>query len=137
MRYPGGRKKSLCCTPNGDAVLEMKCNLDLCMIDPTMCEDFLTSDDSSLRLRDRMYDQLDDEEEEHLVVRSYVSPFDGLEYSYLEDRAGKVYPGLPRPLSVNMGGVYVRWLSRAYPATVKKLFGGDGSSTVPIRGAFQ
>ncbi|KAL7621055.1 hypothetical protein AAE478_008367 [Parahypoxylon ruwenzoriense] len=113
----GYRKKSLCCKPNADAVKEMTCNIDLCSYDPSLCED------------DPDYGM-----DDGLVKRTYVDPFDGQEYEYLDKR--DVFPGKPRPMSYRMGAITVNWLSRMYPETREKLFGGDGASTVTLRGGY-
>lgn len=96
----------------------MTCDVDLCQLDPTLCEE----NPDYLEIEEGSY-----------VKRTYYNPEDGQEYEYLEARA---LPGEARGLSLKMGTKVLKWSSRIYPADRKKLFGGDGASTVPLKGAF-
>lgn len=47
------RKKSLCCTPNADGIRKMICDVDLCQLDPTLCDenpDYLEIDEGESSL---------------------------------------------------------------------------------------
>ncbi|KAH6687317.1 symbiotic chitinase [Plectosphaerella plurivora] len=139
-----GRSKSLCCKPDGSTMLDMDCNVDLCKIDPLICEEDGDGDDedegSSLRRFRRSSAEIDDTEEDDngmFIIRTYTDPYDGQVYEYAESLLSKRIPGLRRPMKIKFrDGSKLQWASRIYPNTRKKLFGGDGASTLISKLAF-
>ncbi|TLD08608.1 uncharacterized protein PgNI_07375 [Pyricularia grisea] len=108
-RPPGGRKRSLCCTANEEALdSELSCD---------------AADDSDY----------EEDYEDALVRRTFW--LDGQEYERFEKRA--VRPGDPRLFRVMHAGKTLEYLSRMYPANRRDLFDGTTALTrIATQGGF-
>ena len=119
------RKKALCCTPNSDALEEDVCDYNPCEDDAAMCGDGLEDAPGTAST--------------DVARRTYIDEEDGLEYGYLDKRAGS-RPGMPRAISLDMAKHTLKWLSRPYPTGDQrtKLFrAGTGLSTVILKGGYE
>ncbi|KAH6634677.1 glycoside hydrolase superfamily [Chaetomium sp. MPI-SDFR-AT-0129] len=117
------RKKALCCTPNVDALEEDVCDYNPCNDDPDMCSDGLSDLWGTSRT--------------NLVRRTCIDE-DGLEYEYLEERAG-AKPGLPRQINLKLLTRMLTWNSRPYPTGDKRNFlfrPGTGLATMWLKGGY-
>lgn len=134
IHYEGGRNKALCCSPNPIALKTLNCDADLCEDDEAAC-----ADESGL---------LDVEGDGYWSLvskRSYQlrngKIMYGYDRSFFEERG--VLPGNPRSFNIVINAIlrvsmykdYVIW-TRYYPPGLK-VFNGDGSSTLSMRGGFR
>ncbi|KAH7317114.1 symbiotic chitinase [Stachybotrys elegans] len=107
------RHKSLCCTPNSDALEEDICDVDICADDETDCYDGLGDESSSLARRSH--------------------------YNELEART-RNRPGSRRKIDLLLSsGAVLTWWSRPYPTGDKRdyLFrSGTGLATMLLKGGY-
>ncbi|KAK2611936.1 hypothetical protein QQS21_002042 [Conoideocrella luteorostrata] len=119
------RQKSLCCTPNGDALVEeYKCDDNPCE-EEGYCEDDLGPVVSGWSKRS--------------IADSYASDENDHNFNELDGRAGRPRPGLPRTQELQMIAKTLIWDSAPYPTGDKRawLFRlGGGLAEMALKGAF-
>lgn len=126
----GYREKSLCCTPNLDALKTLACDTDTCT-DDDACDDESGLLDSSGVLYKRSYQ---DGQGRTLWSYSESGPLE-LRVPPRPGSPRTMFLEIPKLLGTNIYGA-LRMVSRPYKPGLT-VATGDGASTLPLQGGFR